>query len=114
MVSTNNDLYPIGEGLTDELYEQFLDVLKEDTRHIQLHSLLTNLHPADIAVLIERLPVKKRNIILQHIPDDRLGDTISELHDETKESVLNNVPNEALAGVMETLESDDRADIVQS
>lgn len=109
------ELFPIGEGLTDERYEAILDVIKEDDdEHPSLARMLEELHPADIAILIERLPVKKREIVLPFIPEDRVGDTINELQDETKEQVLDTVSDEELSDVTKNLESDDKVDILQS
>lgn len=108
------DLFPIGEGLTDDLYENFLEIIKDEDKHYQLTLMLESLHPADIAILIERLPTKKRDIILPFIPEDRIGDTINELHEETKESVLDTVPDEDIVEVTKNLESDDKADMLQS
>ncbi|KAB8151088.1 magnesium transporter [Kordia sp. TARA_039_SRF] len=111
--------FPIGLGLTDEIYGQCLDILAKGDEYIDdLDPILEALHPADIADLIERLPLNKRELLLTHIPPDYLGETIAHLHDEAQEatltSVINTVSPEGLLEAVESLESDDRTNLLRA
>ena len=111
--------FPIGLGLTDEVYGQCLDILAKGDEYIDdLDPILEALHPADIADLIERLPLNKRELLLTHIPPDYLGETIAHLHDEAQEatltSVINTVSPEGLLEAVESLESDDRTNLLRA
>ncbi len=108
--------FSIGTGLTDEVYGQCLDILAAETQAglMDLDPILKSLHPADIADLIERLPMKKREKILEHIPQEFLGETISQLHYEAQEAALNVVSIEDLVEAVENMESDDRVNLVRS
>lgn len=107
--------FPIGLGLTDQIYEQCLIILAaKESRLSEIDPILEALHPADIADLIERLPHKKREKLVRHIPPEYLSETISQLHDEAQEAALNIVSIEDLAESVETLESDDRVNLVRA
>ncbi|MFT7433901.1 MAG: magnesium transporter [Alphaproteobacteria bacterium] len=110
-----NAQFPIGLGLTDQVYGQCLIILAADeSRLSEIDPILEALHPADIADLIERLPHKKRAKLVSHIPPEYLGETISQLHHEAQEAALNIVSIEDLTDAVETLESDDRVNLVRS
>jgi magnesium transporter len=107
--------FPIGHGLTDEVYGACLDILAAgDERIDELDAILEALHPADIADLIERLPLNKRENLLSHIPSEYLGETIAHLHDEAQEATLNSVSSKDLLDAVEGLESDDRVNVLRS
>lgn len=111
----NEQVFPIGQGLTDEVYEQCLDILAGDVESYEdIDPVLEGLHPADIADLIERLPLKKRGLLISHIPTEYLGETISQLSDEAQEIAVNVVSPETLVEAVEMLESDDKANLVRS
>lgn len=107
--------FPIGHGLTDKVYATCLDILADgDTRIDEIDVILEALHPADIADLIERLPLKKRKLLFSHIPSDYLGETIAQLHDEAQEATLSSVSQQDLLDAVETLESDDRVNVLRA
>lgn len=110
--------FPIGQGLTDEVYSECLSILAKGAEYIDdLDPILETLHPADIADLIERLPLNKREMLLTHIPSEFLGETLSHLHDEAQEATLNSVMNtvtpEGLMEAVDSLESDDRTNLLR-
>jgi magnesium transporter len=107
--------YRIGQGLTEEIYESVLKLLRsEGDKTDELVCIIDGLHPADIADLIERLPQKKRSRILECVGEDKLGETLTQLGDEAQESALTIVKAENLAEAIKKLESDDRVDIVRA
>ncbi|MAI07734.1 MAG: magnesium transporter [Magnetococcales bacterium] len=111
--------FPIGQGLTNDIYAKCLSILAEGDEKIdEIDPILEALHPADIADLIERLPLNKRENLLKHIPAEYLGETIAHLHEEAQEatltSVINTVTPEGFIQAVDSLESDDRANLLRA
>lgn len=97
--------------LTEKRYEDVLIALEEKPQ--RLRGLLTPLHPADIADLLERLPQKKREFIVLHIPNTMIGDVLAELEEGVQEHLLSILTPQAVVEAVADLESDDTVDIVQ-
>lgn len=99
------------QNLTEETYLAILDALATEPR--SLERLLANLHPADIADLLERLPRQDRAAILGHIPYEHLGDVVAELDEGVQEHILKMLRPEEVRHAIAELESDDAADMAQ-
>ncbi|MCP5405759.1 MAG: magnesium transporter [Pseudomonadaceae bacterium] len=99
-------------GFSEAFFESVLDAIEHSPT--DLDGLLGNLHEADIADIIERLPRDKRQIVLGHIPFERMGDVIAELEEGVREHVLQLLNPADLKGALEELESDDAADVARS
>ncbi|MFZ2586964.1 MAG: magnesium transporter [Alphaproteobacteria bacterium] len=100
-------------GLSDELYTQIVAaVYAGDIPY--LDKVLVDLHEADIADIIERLPRESRLSVVEHVPYDRLGDVIAEMEEGAREHVLQLLQPSEVREALEDLESDDAADIARS
>jgi magnesium transporter len=97
--------------LTEKRYEDILTALEEKPQ--RLRGLLAPLHPADIADLLERLPQRRRESLVLHIPSNIIGDVLAELEEGAQEHLLSILTPEAVAQAVAELESDDTVDIVQ-
>jgi magnesium transporter len=98
-------------GLTEATYLAVLEALAGDKA--RLGSLMADLHPADIADLLERLPRNARPEILAQIEYDHLGDVVAELEDGVQAHVLQLLRPEELRHALDDLESDDAAHLAQ-
>ncbi|MDD9912739.1 MAG: magnesium transporter [Alphaproteobacteria bacterium] len=98
--------------LTDSLYEDILQALTAQPE--RLPALLEPLHPADVADILERLPQRKREVLLSYIPKEQVGDTLIELEEGVKDHLLHVLEPEEVAEAVAELDSDDIADIVQT
>ena len=96
---------------TDERYQDILQAIAEKPE--RLTGLLTPLHQADIADLIERLTHKQREILVPHIPRSCLGDILAELDEGPQEHLVGILEPEEVVEAVSELESDDVVDIVQ-
>lgn len=79
----------------------------------RLDGLLTDLHPADFADLLEQVDSGHRREILLlsgHLVD---GDVLSELNEDIRRKVIGFLPDAALAEAVRDLESDDVVDLVE-
>ncbi len=97
--------------LTDDLYGMIVDTLEVSAP--QLSNLISPLHPADIADVMERTPQSQRENLLKAIPRDVWGDVLVELDDGVKEHLIHLMqPSEVVEAVAD-LESDEVVDIVR-
>lgn len=99
-------------GLTEQTYVAVLEALEHNRP--RLGPLIGDLHPADVADLLERLPRDKRGEVLQAIPFEHLGEVVAELEEGVKENVLQLLGPEEVRVAISELESDDAADLAQS
>lgn len=100
------------KNLTEDFYLRILGALEAAPK--KLDGLLAQLHPADVADLIERLPRHRRDELIEHVSDERLGEVIAELEPGVQEHVLNLLKPDEVREVLEELDSDDAADIAQA
>lgn len=80
---------------------------------IDVRRMLNGLPPADVAHLLESSPPKFRHILWQMLDDDNEGKVVSELSDELQLQFLSDMEAAKVAELMEGLEDDDVADILQ-
>ncbi len=97
--------------LTEGAYLSVLRALANEPE--ALGRLLADIHPADIADLIERLPRHERAMILNNIPYEHLGDVVAELEEGVQAHVLKLLRPEEVRHAIAELESDDAADMAQ-
>src|SRR6185369_16805184 len=79
-----------------------------------LHALrvqLDNLHPGDVASILESLPTEERLIVWQLVKADREGEILLELSDAVRESLIATMDSTELVAAAETLEADQIADL---
>ena len=74
--------------------------------------MLANLHPAEIAQLLESLPQSRREIVWELIDPDQDGDVLVELSDEVRAQLIREMEPEELAAATEDMEVDDLADLI--
>lgn len=102
---------PIGAGLTEDKYHDILDAIASGS--LLLPNILIDLHPADAADLLERLPLEQRRVAFHNLPENIVADTLAELSEGVQSHLLQHVDDDDLGDVLEELDSDDAADIVQ-
>ena len=77
----------------------------------QLRRKLDRLHPADIAYILEALPVRERLAVWNLVKADRDGEILVEVSDAVRESLIASMNSAELVAAAETLEADELADI---
>ncbi len=93
----------------------YMDLLDRDLSKVQLsvsHTRLDELHPADVADILEQLDPKQRANVFQHLDDARAGDAISEMEDEFQADVIGNLDDVRASRLLGDMDPDDAADIV--
>ncbi len=81
-------------------------------RHLgELRSKLEQLHPADIAFILESLPLAERLVVWDLVKADRDGEILLEVSDAVRESLIASMDPAELVAAAETLETDELADL---
>jgi magnesium transporter len=76
-----------------------------------LESLLDDLHPADIADILESLPVQKRLVLWDLVKSENEGDILIEVSDSVRQTLIADMDSTELLAAAEQLETDEIADI---
>jgi magnesium transporter len=76
-----------------------------------LRSKLEHLHPADIAFILESLPLEERLVVWDLVKADRDGEILLEVSDAVRESLIASMDPAELVAAAETLETDELADL---
>jgi magnesium transporter len=78
---------------------------------VDLEQQLNALHPADVAHILEMLPVADRLLIWELVRQDRDGEILLEVSDAVRESLIENMDVEELVAAAEQLDADELADL---
>ena len=76
-----------------------------------LQRRLDRLHPADIAYILEALPLDERLYIWDRVKAERDGEILLEVSDAVRESLISSMDTEELVAATETLEADEIAEL---
>ena len=76
------------------------------------HAGLTELHPADLATIIDQLSPRDRAGILAVLDDEAVADAMEEMDPDTQVDVLEDLAPERAADILEEMSPDDAADLV--
>ena len=76
-----------------------------------LEILLDDLHPADIADILESLPVQKRLVLWDLVRSANEGDILIEVSDSVRQTIIAEMDSTELLAAAEQLETDEIADI---
>jgi magnesium transporter len=76
-----------------------------------LHAELDRLHPADVAYILEALPLEERQVVWDLVKAEREGEILLELSEAVRESLIATMEPRELVAAAETLEADEIADL---
>ncbi|QNK01786.1 magnesium transporter [Dyella telluris] len=79
----------------------------------RLQALLDALHPADIATILEALPLVDRLAVWQRVKADRDGEILLEVSDAVRESLIADMDEREILAAVEPLDADELADLVE-
>ncbi len=78
----------------------------------QLPAFFKELHPADIAEIINHAPVSAHNKLFDLLDDEIKPDVLAELDDQTEADVLEELTDEEISDIVEEMAPDDAADVL--
>ena len=93
----------------------YMDLLDRDLSEVQLsvtHTRLEELHPADVADILEQLDPQQRANVFKHLDDAQAGDAISEMEDEFQADIIADLDEARASRLLGDMDPDDAADIV--
>jgi len=82
---------------------------KENLKSLQ--NLLNNLHPSDVADILEALPLERRLTIWELVKSENDGDILVEVSDVVRQTLIADMDNTELLAAAEQLDTDEIADI---
>ena len=91
--------------------QELVETLVHRMHLVELQKHLEGLHPADIAYILEALPVEQRLIVWDLVKAEREGEILLEVSDAVRESLIEAMDSRELVAAAETLEADELADI---
>jgi len=77
------------------------------------HAGLAELHPSDLATIIDQLAPKDRVGVLASLNDEAAADVFEEMEPETQVEVIEDLDPARAADILEEMSPDDAADLVQ-
>jgi len=98
--------------INSEYIRQIANLI-EVTNSSELSLIISDLHIADIAEIIEYLSIDNAHFLLDLIEEEKSALVLVELEDDTREEILSNLTAKEIAEeVIDNLESDDAADVI--
>lgn len=91
--------------------QAFLDLLNEGTL-AQVERELRELHPGEIAHILEALPREQRDAVWDLVSPEQEGDILLQVNDDVRERLIRDMDISELVAAAEGLENDDLADIL--
>ena len=72
----------------------------------------TQLHPADLADRLQRMPLKEAQHILLELPPAQAAEALAELETDNLQKLFDEIPRESLVPLLNELEASDAADLL--
>ena len=95
-----------------EIIEEAITLLDEK-RFYDLKSLVQDMEPADIALVLDDLPDKKIGILFRILPKDLAAETFVEMESENQELLLSSFTDTEIKEILDELYIDDTVDIIE-
>ncbi len=94
----------------------YMDLLDRDLSKVKLsvtHKRLDELHPADVADILEQLDPKQRAEVFKHLDEARSAEVIAELEDDVQAETLDDLDDRQVSNMLGQMDPDDAADIIR-
>lgn len=90
---------------------ELVESLVHRQNQTELQRLMDELHPADIAYILEALPVHQRLYLWDLVKVDRDGDILLEVSDAVRQTLIAGMDSKELLAAAEQLDTDELADL---
>jgi len=90
---------------------QLVESLVHKQNLAELQKLLDKLHPADVAHILEALPLDDRLMVWDLVKAERDGDILLEVSDAVRETLIASMDSDELVAATEQLDTDEIADL---
>ncbi len=86
----------------------------EEQGAASLLSATENLRPADLANMVQDLPLRRRHALAAALSDERLADVIEELPEDHQVELVHSLSQERASDVLTEMDPDDAADVLNN
>ena len=93
----------------------YMDLLERDLSAVKLsvtHKRLHELHPADMADILEQLTPAQRAKVFERVDDEKAAETISEMEEEFQADAVEELSDQRASHILQAMEPDDAADVI--
>ncbi|MBZ4666492.1 CBS domain-containing protein [Mahella sp.] len=104
---------PLGDNII--AWDNVEPIVSEE-RHLKLavpYKKLRQLHPADIADIIEDLDSHYRSAVFHALDEQTLADTLEEIEPDVQVNIIENMSEEEASNILENMPADEVADILE-
>lgn len=110
----------VADGLLNNVRDNiipwsYIDPLDPGLRRIHLkisRNSIQDLHPADIADILEELDNKQRLLILRSLDEETAAEAMEEMEPKVQATTIRHMESDDVAEILENMNSDDAADIL--
>jgi magnesium transporter len=99
----------------DAIYRQILVALGKGAHTLDLDSvtsIINELHPADIAEMLDDLTLPEALVVFNCVNDDNAAEALAKVSAETNRYLVENAPRERIVRLLQEMPMDDAAEIV--
>ena len=99
----------------NEISWEYVQPLEANSSKLALNiarDQMNELHPADLADIIENIPIQSIRTVLDSIDAETTGDTLYELEPEMRNVVISQMEDEEVSDILEEMEPDEAADVL--
>ena len=93
----------------------YMDLVESDLSQVKLsvtHKRLNELHPADVADILEQLAPAQRATVFAHLDQERAAEAVVELEDEFQADFIDDLSERQASDLLAEMDPDDAADIL--
>jgi len=95
---------------------EFVDLIETDpARRVKLkisHELLSKLHPADIADIVENLAPDEREAVFETLDEDVAAEALEEVEPKVQKAIVESLDSDRAADIVEEMDPDAAADLL--
>jgi magnesium transporter len=98
-------------GLDDELVSNVAALVESGQQGLVLN-LVTDLHPADLASLLSRLPDELSRVLFRWLPEDETAEALPQMESAERAEFLDDLSTDQIVSLLDRLDTDDAADVL--
>ncbi len=91
--------------------QSFLQTTEQEEAMAELLTTLHDLHPADMATLLESLPLEERMLVWKLATPTEDGEVLLEVSDPVRETLIDNMEQQELLAAVDDLDADELAEL---
>lgn len=99
------------EGKPDARRQALVESVVHRQNLVELQRRLDGLHPADVAFILEGMPLEDRLLVWGLVRSDRDGDILLEVSDSVRETLLADMDSAEIVAAAQSLDADEIADL---